>query len=362
VAEPHRQNIIFVADINKHSLGASSMDKLQKYTWSAADSVTKEQVAFAIEFLLGRQPLDERELNIAAHIARRFPAPRLELFRNITSLPTFGTGNRDFHVILFDQMLRRRVFGAKRPPKVNLFCVGAARCGTTTLSAMVGQHDKIYTSPIKETNFFSHMSDGVSPNGVGTDIYEMFYFGWDGQPIVTDFSPNHLRYRHAVDGIYEYNPDARIIICLRNPIDRAISSFFYMAEHHRADNILDFFSEGMATFSVDLPQSEAWYSAKTILRQGLYHADVVYVKHRFNNVLIIEFSEFKELKRLYKRVCAFLEIDFEDDDRLSILDKPLNASLKDDNPSVHSAESILRDFYAADIRKTERECGIRLET
>jgi hypothetical protein len=330
-----------------------------KHTWPSAARLTKDNIAFVMEFLLGRSPADERELNIAAHIAFRFPAPRLELFRNVTSLPTFVSGNRDFHAVLFDQMLRRRVFDGVRPPKVSVFCVGAPRCGTTTLSAIAAQHREVYPCPIKETNFFSHMSNLAAPNGVSLDMYEMFYFGWDSQPILTDFSPNYLRYRHAIDGIHEYNPDAKIIVCLRNPVDRAISNFFYLIANHNSDNAFDFFSAGIADFMVDLPSSEPWFSAKTILRQGLYYTDLRYLKEHFKKVLIIEFSEFANLRALYSKLCTFMEIAPDEERILSQYDKPLNASKKQDNSSVQGARELLLNFYSDDVRSVENNFGVR---
>ena len=39
--------------------------------------------------------------------------------------------------------------------KVNLFLVGAAKAGTTSLASLLGEHSDIFISPIKELNYFS---------------------------------------------------------------------------------------------------------------------------------------------------------------------------------------------------------------
>lgn len=330
-----------------------------RYRWPSPDRVTNDNIGFLFDFLLGRVAADQHELNSATHIGSRFPNPRIELFRNITSQPSFTAKNRDFHAILFDQMLRRRVFAGHRPPKVNVFCVGAPRCGTTTLSALIGRHPQVYSSPIKETNFFSHMSDRVSPNGVSIDMYEMFYFGWRDEPILTDFSPNYLRNSRAIDGLYDYNSDAKIIVCLRNPVDRTLSNFFYSLKTHKSDNALEFFSTAIDEFVMELPPSEKWFSGRTLLRQGLYHSDLRYLKDRFPKILLVEFSMFNDLKALYRLVCHFLEIRAEDVD-LTQLEKSVNSSKKEENEFVRAARQLLAKFYADDISKVEVDFGIQL--
>ena len=46
----------------------------------------------------------------------------------------------------------------------NLFVVGAARAGTTTLWRYLGRHPEIWMAPIKETNFFSAYRPPLNPS------------------------------------------------------------------------------------------------------------------------------------------------------------------------------------------------------
>ena len=43
--------------------------------------------------------------------------------------------------------------------KLNFFCIGAAKCGTTTLHDILIQHPNIYLPKVKETKFFSSKVD-----------------------------------------------------------------------------------------------------------------------------------------------------------------------------------------------------------
>jgi hypothetical protein len=65
--------------------------------------------------------------------------------------------------------LPRAIFAQKRPPKVRLFCVGAARAGTTWLFSLIAKSRHDYLPP--DTNFFPHFSSKATPNGASSDIY-----------------------------------------------------------------------------------------------------------------------------------------------------------------------------------------------
>ena len=99
--------------------------------------------------------------------------PRLEVFRYLMNVPEFSANNLDFYALFADQMMRIKVFAGRKSPRVDMFCVGAPRSGTTTLSILLGGNKSVFNSAIKEPNYFSHLSLECSPNGVGIEFYEM---------------------------------------------------------------------------------------------------------------------------------------------------------------------------------------------
>jgi hypothetical protein len=110
----------------------------------------------------------------------------------------------------------------------NLFVVGAPRCGTTAMHDLLAQHPDIFMSLHKEPHFFN------------SDINRRFveYQGQTNDPLIWDIEP-YLRlfdkagaeaYRgessvyylfspEAVQRIAKFNPDARIVIMLRDPLE-----------------------------------------------------------------------------------------------------------------------------------------------
>ena len=336
------------------------MSNTKSYVWATNAEITADQISFAFDFILGRRPTDETDQNRAKYIANRYDAPRLELLRYLTSQADYLVNNRDCLALSIDQALRRVVFANKRPPKVNLFCVGAARAGTTWLSNLVAKSPHVYSPPIKETNFFSHFSSRATPNGVSDDVYEMYYFGWQSQHVLTDFSPNYLRYRHAMEGISKYNPDARIIICLRDPVERALSAYFYTISQHKQPDVLEFYRKGVETFDLDITPSELWYSARSLLRQSMYFEDVKRAKALFKDVLILKMDQFSNPGSVFRTVCGFVNVPPDNVAQAETMTSALNVSRRDGEEPNTDVRALLEEFYAEDRRKLVDELGISI--
>src|SRR5262245_5647184 len=104
----------------------------------------------------------------------------------------------------------------KRP---NVFLLGAPKCGTTSLMAWFGQHPEAFASfkfSEKEPHHF------YSPYGVpcSREAYEALYEQATPQhKAVIEGSVWYLFGRKAVRPILEYSPEAKFIVCLRNPVD-----------------------------------------------------------------------------------------------------------------------------------------------
>jgi len=111
------------------------------------------------------------------------------------------------------------------PIKPSAICIGAQKGGTTALFDYFTNHPGVLRSRIKEINFFNcdaNFSRGIS-------FYHSFF------PRKTLASHNKLTFDitpgYIVDAertakrIFDYNPDMRIIVLLRNPITRAYSAW-----------------------------------------------------------------------------------------------------------------------------------------
>ena len=117
----------------------------------------------------------------------------------------------------------------------NLFIVWAPKCWTTSLHYYLSQHPDIYMSEPKEPHYFCsdlHKEKDLFNNK--KQVYEHFLYR-DKESYLNIFnqiwkkiyyweaSVLYLYSRIASKNIYDFNPNSKIIICLREPIDFLIS-------------------------------------------------------------------------------------------------------------------------------------------
>jgi len=109
-------------------------------------------------------------------------------------------------------------------PKANFFIVGAPKCGTTALSQYLRNHQQIYMTTPKEPGFFSEDLPGLR-YVQSLDEYDRLYrlASLTGFPARGEASPSYLRSRVAIERIREYNPAAKLIVMLRNPLEMLLS-------------------------------------------------------------------------------------------------------------------------------------------
>jgi hypothetical protein len=99
--------------------------------------------------------------------------------------------------------------------------LGAAKCGTTSLHGWLSQHPQILMSSPKEPVYFELEYDR------GPDFYLSTYFGdWDGRQILGDSRTANLFFPWVPARIKESNPTAKLIILLRNPIERCLANWW----------------------------------------------------------------------------------------------------------------------------------------
>lgn len=102
--------------------------------------------------------------------------------------------------------------------------VGAQKAGTTSLHYYLNQHPKLIGSKPKEVGFFSR--DGHYQKGrkwyesAFKDISNPFKKG-----MYFEATPEYMYRSFSAERIYNYNPNIKIIILLRDPVKRAYSSW-----------------------------------------------------------------------------------------------------------------------------------------
>ncbi len=119
----------------------------------------------------------------------------------------------------------------------NFLVIGAAKAGTTSLYHYLGQHPEVFMSPVKEPHFFALGGTGANFRSPGAEAginrksfadpegYEGLFAGARGEKAIGEASTSYLYSPEAPERIKRRVPEARLIAVLRDPAERAYSTF-----------------------------------------------------------------------------------------------------------------------------------------
>ena len=222
--------------------------------------------------------------------------------------------------------------------KVDFFIVGAPKAGTTSLYHYLNEHPEIEMSSQKEPNFFSHealrkQKIYYDKNRINTLKKYHRLFERTDVNLIGEASVSYLFYEDVPKKIITYNPDAKIIIMLRNPIDRAFS-------HYLMDFRLGLVSESFET--IIRKQSEH-KNANLFYQQYVKVSEYTNQVKRYSevfskkNIYIIDYEVFKnQTSDIVDDVIIFLGLD---NNSKSFSSKRYNAYKEPKN-------NIIRSIYA----------------
>ena len=104
----------------------------------------------------------------------------------------------------------------------NFYVIGSQKSGTSTLFQVLRRHPSIFVPAVKEVNFY--FDEDKFQRGL-TWYRHQFRRAGDDQ-IRGDFSPGYLCCPRCPERIYRTCPDAKLIVILRDPIQRAYSQYW----------------------------------------------------------------------------------------------------------------------------------------
>tara|TARA_B100000029_G_scaffold345396_1_gene337800 strand:+ start:2330 stop:3199 length:870 start_codon:yes stop_codon:yes gene_type:complete len=197
--------------------------------------------------------------------------------------------------------------------KPNFFIVGGSKCGTTNMSYYLNEHENVFIPEHMEPYYYSRfdISKDFQRQSMITDeknYLKLFKNAKNGQAI-GESSPVYLQCPHAPIEIKKDNPDAKIIISIRNPIDKAHSSYFsykFMNNDERS------FSEKIDLFQNQCSSNE--FFIFNFIEDGLFSKHIKRFQSNFSSeqIKIIFFEEYiKNTPQHIKSIFEFLDIDSE---------------------------------------------------
>ena len=105
----------------------------------------------------------------------------------------------------------------------NFLIVGAAKAGTTSLASWLRHHPDAFVPPAKELHFFDRRESWER----GVDWYAEHFREAGGAAAVGEATPGYMFGAPTVERIAATLPDARQIVCLREPVARAHSHWHH---------------------------------------------------------------------------------------------------------------------------------------
>ena len=120
----------------------------------------------------------------------------------------------------------------------NFLLIGAAKAGTSSLYGYLKQHPQIYMSPIKEPRFFALEGEtlnfngptrGINQTSINTlEAYSQLFQKVTTEKAIGEASTIYLSSPKAPERIKHYLPDVKLIAILRDPSERAFSSYMHL--------------------------------------------------------------------------------------------------------------------------------------
>jgi hypothetical protein len=198
----------------------------------------------------------------------------------------------------------------------NFIIIGAGKSGTTSLYHYLKSHPEVFMSPVKETNFFALKDEPiVDPKD---DPDQMYHYPWSirnwedyralfkpacDAKAIGEVSPMYLYSKKAAEGIKETLPGIKLVVILRNPVDRLYSRFLHLARENRlpSDDIKD-----------ALDRDSIWWRRNDLVQEGFYHKHLSVYFENFNPTQIKIFL-YDELQnnpvKLVQELFTFIGVD-----------------------------------------------------
>ncbi len=247
----------------------------------------------------------------------------------------------------------------------NFLIVGAAKAGTTALHTYLQQHPDIYLTPNKETNFFAFEGIDIDFQGTGDEALKEFsitdletylrqFVAVTQESAIGEACPLYLYDPEAPKKIHHYIPDCKLIIILRNPVDRAYANYLHLVRDDR--ELLKNFDQSLEAESYRIENNWEWFWH--YIQVGYYSKQIQRYLNLFDRKQIRIYL-YEDLSNspieLLQNIFNFLEVDKSFVPELNI--RP-NKSGVPKNKLIHQLlmkpnpiKSLLKPLFPATIRQ-----------
>ena len=168
--------------------------------------------------------------------------------------------------------------------------VGTARSGSTALYRYLADHPSIHMAATKEVRFFNRHYDR------GLDWYIQQFDGATADQKLGEATPGYMNFPETIDRMADVIPNAKLIVILRDPVDRAYSHYWMDRTRGRGEPTFEQYLDEHA-----LP-----------LDIGRYVERLEDLSRRYprEQVLVVFYENLRsEPLDVYQRTCRFIGVD-----------------------------------------------------
>ncbi len=107
---------------------------------------------------------------------------------------------------------------------IDLMIIGAQKAGTTSLNSYLSQHPELVTHEQTEMTFFL---DGDAYSLGYEQAFRRYFPKYEDGKMLLAKNVGIMYSRQAMERIYQHNPHMKLVVVLRNPVDRAYSAYWF---------------------------------------------------------------------------------------------------------------------------------------
>jgi Sulfotransferase domain len=236
--------------------------------------------------------------------------------------------------------------------KVNFVIAGTQKGGTSALDQYLRLCPRIAMANRKELHFFDN-EDYFLNRKVDYSIYHSSFSAKQPGCLFGEATPIYMYWYPAPRRIWDYNPEMKWILILRNPVERAFSHW-NMERDRGAEQLsfLDAIMKERVRCRDALPHQHRVYS---YIDRGFYTEQIRRIWHYFpvEQTLILRNEGLQEESRTsLDKVCEFLGVERPIHVKPEVVHaRPYVSQL------TESERNYLKDVYQFEIRELERLLG-----
>lgn len=117
------------------------------------------------------------------------------------------------------------MINTENPHPVDILIGGVQKAATSSLLRYMSEHPDVISNPVKEFTYF--ILEEEWKQGYPKQYELHFGQNYDPKKKVLAKSAGIIYFEHSMKHLKEHNPDAKLIIVFRNPVDRAYSAYWF---------------------------------------------------------------------------------------------------------------------------------------